>query len=71
MYIGIYKCRFSQIYSKTLYVIVANSAIIEISEKKMHNFFIFAYSFQNFYQLHSKYALSIVIYVRQQQNAFD
>lgn len=50
---------------------VIDNAIIGISEKKMRSFPTFAYSFENFHQPHSKYALSIAIHAKQQQNAFD
>lgn len=58
------KCRLLQIYFKTLRIIVANSTIIRTSEKKIRNFLIFAYFFQNSCQFYSKCTLIIAIHIR-------
>lgn len=51
-------------------MMVADNAIIEISGKKTRSFPMFAYSFRNSCQPHSKCDLSIAIYVRWQQKMF-
>ncbi len=68
---SICKCRHLRMYSRTLHIIVIDSAIIGISGKKARSFPIFAYFFQNSCYPHSKFASSITIHARRRQNALN